>query len=315
MLDAIQIGHYSDLTNGTGCSVIIPPEGNVASACAFGAAPGTREIALLQPDKKVQEIHALVLTGGSAFGLASAQGVMEELARLGKGLRTAYGVVPIVPAAVVFDKNVGSAQVFPGPDEGREALFSATNDFGKMGNIGAGSGVTAGKWAGLNFAMKSGLGVAQITNGPLEFLAITVVNAVGDVVDNQGRILAGALNSNGRFLAAENPALRWQNPEVGMNQNTVLSAVFTNVKLSKTEAHYLAKRVHLALARRIVPSHTSFDGDVSFVVSVPQTEASIDLAAAILSEAVEQSVTNAVIHCEGMFGLKGFKDLRGHNDR
>lgn len=310
MLDSIKIGHFTDLTHGTGCTVILPPEGNIASGCAFGAAPGTREIILLQPDKKVQQIHALVLTGGSAFGLSCAQGVMEELARMGLGFQTAFGVVPIVPAAVVFDKNVGNALAFPTVENGKQALLSADHDFSKMGNIGAGTGVSVGKWAGLNFAMKSGLGIAQITNGPFEFLAITVVNAVGDVINFNGQILAGALNADNAFLAAEDPKIRWQNPDVGLNQNTVLSAVFTNIHLTKTEAYYLAKRVHLALARRIIPSHTSFDGDVSFVVSVPQVEAPIDLAAAILSETVEQSVANAVVSCDGMFGLKGFKDLR-----
>ena len=310
MIESIKIGHFSDLTNGTGCTVILPPSGNIASGYAFGAAPGTREIALLQPDKKVQEINALVLTGGSAFGLGCAQGVMEELARMGSGFKTAYGVVPIVPAAVVFDRNVGNAHAFPTAEDGKQALLSANHDFIKSGNIGAGSGVSVGKWAGLNFAMKSGLGVAQITNGTFEFLAVSVVNAVGDVIDFDGQILAGALNEDNTFLAARNPKIRWQNPQVGMNQNTVLSAVLTNVKLTKTEAYYLANRVHLALARRIIPSHTSFDGDVSFVISVPQTEAPIDLTAAILSEVVEQSVINAVTSCEGLFGLKGFKDLR-----
>ncbi len=315
MLADLKIGHFTDALNGTGCTVIVPPPGNVASGCAFGAAPGTRELALLQPDKKIQEIHALVLTGGSAFGLACAQGVMEELARTGHGFKTDYGVVPIVPAAVVFDKNLGSPSAFPGARAGKQALLSAENNFEQTGNIGAGTGVSVGKWAGLSSAMKSGLGVAHITEGPIEFLAVSVVNAVGDVVDYDGQILAGALGPDGAFLAGKDAKRRWQNPQVGLSQNTVLSAVFTNIQLSKVQAHFLAKRVHLAMARRIIPSHTSFDGDVSFVVSLPEVESPIDLAAAILSQVVEQSIINAVTSCDGMFGLKGFKDLRGNHDR
>ncbi len=315
MLESVKIGHYTDLTNATGCTVIVPPEGNIASGCAFGAAPGTREIALLHPEKKIQGIHALVLTGGSAFGLACAQGVMEELARMGKGFNTRFGPVPIVPAAVVYDKNIGNAQAFPNAQAGKQAFLSASNNLDTMGNIGAGTGVSIGKWAGLPFAMKSGLGLAQITNGPMEVLAVTVLNAVGDVLDGQGNILAGALSTDGHFLADRNPRLRWQPPDVGLSENTVLCAVLTNIKLNKSEAHYLSKRVHLAMARKIVPSHTSFDGDVSFVISKPNVEAPIDLASALFAEVVEQSIENAVTSCEGMFGLKGFKDLRGNHDR
>ncbi len=315
MISALKIGHFTDELKGTGCTVIVPPAGNIASACAFGAAPGTRELALLQPDKKVQEIHALVLTGGSAFGLACAQGVMEELALRGRGFKTAHGVVPIVPAAVVYDKNLGNALAFPDASAGKQALLSAQPDFELMGNIGAGTGVSVGKWAGLSHAMKSGLGIEFLSHGAIEVLALSVVNAVGDILNYDGSILAGALASDGSFLAKDAPQKRWQSPQVGMNQNTVLSAVFTNIKLDKIQAYFLAKRVHLAMARRIVPSHTSFDGDVSFVISLPQVEASIDLAAAIIGTAVEQSVINAVTSCSGMFGLKGFKDLRSDHDR
>lgn len=310
MLEKVKIGHFTDSQNATGCTVIVPPEGNIASGCAFGAAPGTRELALLQPGKKVESVHALVLTGGSAFGLNAAQGVMEELARQGKGFATDYGPVPIVPAAVIFDKNVGSAHAFPGPEHGVFALQNAQNNFDVMGNIGAGTGATVGKWAGLEFAMKSGIGISVSQFHSVELLAVTVVNAVGDVLDKRGKILAGALDSDHIFLAKKNNRIRWQSPKVGLNQNTVLSAVLTNARLTKTQAHYLAQRVHLALARMIEPSHTSFDGDVSFVVSLPEVDVPIDLTAAMLSETVERSVVNAVTSCEGMFGHVGFKDLQ-----
>ena len=310
MLEKVKIGHFTDFQNATGCTVIVPPEGNIASGCAFGAAPGTRELALLQPEKKVESIHALVLTGGSAFGLNAAQGVMEELARQGKGFPTDYGPVPIVPAAVIFDKNVGNAHAFPGPEHGALALQNAQNNFEVMGNIGAGTGATVGKWAGLKFAMKAGIGISVNQFRSVKMLAVTVVNAVGDVLDKNGKILAGAIDSAHTFLAEKNNRARWQSPKVGLNQNTVLSAVLTNARLTKTQAHYLAQRVHLALARMIEPSHTSFDGDVSFVVSLPEVDVPIDLTAAMLGETVERSVINAVTSCESMFGHVGFKDLQ-----
>ncbi|NOX88147.1 MAG: P1 family peptidase [Calditrichaeota bacterium] len=311
MIDKVKIGHYTDLEAATGCTVILPPEGNVCSACAFGASPGTRELALLQPDKKVREIHAIVLTGGSAFGLNCAHGVMEELARQGKGYQTRYGVVPIVPASVIFDKNIGDSDAFPTAEQAKKAFHNARFNNDQTGNIGVGTGASVGKWAGIEHAMKSGVGIGRIKYLSADLTVFTAVNAVGDIVDKKGEIIAGAVDSNGNFLAETDFKKRWQTPKTGMNQNTILSVVITNVKLTKTQAFYLAQRVHLAIAKRVEPSHTSSDGDVAFVLSIPEIDFSVDLTASLLIEAVGESIESGVRSCEGIHGLLGYKELRG----
>jgi len=310
MLRQFKIGHFTDLENGTGCTVILPPENNVASAAVCGAAPGTRELALLSPQKKIDRIHALVLTGGSAFGLGCAQGVMEALAERNIGYQTNFGVVPIVPAAVIFDRNVGQPQAYPTSNQARQALQSAKYQNRIMGNIGAGTGASVGKWRGMAFAMKSGIGIGQTEYNGLKVTAVTVVNAVGDILDKQGRLLAGALDEKEKFLAVSNPYARFDKALVGMAENTVLSAVLTNAKINKQQAFYLAERAHYGIARRVEPSHTGYDGDVAFVMASVQIEADLDLLASMVVPAVENSILNGVRKAQGLYGLKSVQDLK-----
>ncbi len=309
MKSPFKIGHFTNLKGGTGCTIILPPTDNVASAAVKGASPGTREIALLAPDKKMTSITALVLSGGSAFGLSSAQAVMEILAERDQGYSTQYGPVPIVPAAVIFDKNVGDPNVYPAGNEAQEALENATFDNKYCGNVGAGTGATVGKWNGLNNAMKGGLGLAIKGWGDLQITVISVVNAVGDVRDMDGRILAGARDDQSLFSAENKPFYQSQKPQVGLTENTVLCAVLMNARLSKLQAFYLAERAHFGIARRIEPSHTSYDGDVAFVVSHPQTEFDMDLLASLMISAVEDSIITAVKSAEGAYGLPAYKDI------
>ncbi len=311
MLTRIKIGHFTNLKDATGCTVILPPAGNICAASAFGAAPGTRELILLHPGKKIQEIHALVLTGGSAFGLNCAHGVMEQLAQDGIGFETEYGKVPIVPAAVIFDKNIGRSSAYPTYADAQIAYENAQFMNNQQGNVGAGTGATVGKWAGLNFAMKAGLGLTQLKFNKAQLVAITVTNAVGDVLNSEGQILAGAIDKTGNFLAHSGAHQRWQSPRVGMAQNTVLTAVFTNFRFGKTEIYYLAQRAHFAITRRIEPSHTSFDGDVSFVCCLPEVEISIDLAASLIISAVQQSIENSVKYCTSLHGFKSYQEITG----
>ncbi|KAA3610348.1 MAG: peptidase S58 family protein [Calditrichaeota bacterium] len=308
MLKTFKVGHYTDSKNGTGCSVILPPAKVVCSAYAMGASPGTREYALLQPDKKIESISALVLTGGSAFGLNAASGVVEELESQNIGYQTNFGIVPIVPSAVIFDLNIGNGAIRPGVQEGKLALNNARFDNYQSGNIGAGTGATVGKWSGLDNAMKGGLGVAQIEHGTLKACAVLVVNSVGDVIDNNGRILAGA-QINGKFVAENDHKKRWGEPVLGLVENTVLCAVLTNAVLSKQQANYLAGRAHFGISRRIIPSHTSYDGDVSFVLASGEVETTIDILSAITIEAVEQAVINAVKNAESVFGIPSYKTI------
>lgn len=310
MLDLFKIGHYTNLSAATGCTVIIPPQENVAAAAVRGASPGTRELALLQPEKKISQIHALLLTGGSAFGLGGAHGVMERLARQNIGYPTSYGVVPIVPAAVIFDKNIGDSLAYPTAENAAEALEQAQFHNNQTGCVGAGCGATLGKWKGIEHAMKGGLGLADITNGKVKVTALSVVNAVGDVIGFDGKILAGAIDADGQFVASDNPAVRWGKPDVGLAENTVLTLVMTNARLTKQQAYFIAENAHYGIARRIDPSHTSYDGDVAFVIAARQEDCMLDALASMCVLAVERSIINGVTSAHGLFNFKSFNDLK-----
>ncbi len=304
MLSQFKIGHYTNTELATGCTVIIPPETNVSSAAARGASPGSREYALLSPKRKIERISALVLTGGSAYGLNSAHGVMEAMAAEGKGYQTNYGVVPIIPAAVLFDKNIGSSNAYPTNEDAIQAYHSASFNNLQMGNIGAGTGATVGKWRGMEHAMKGGLGIATVEHLGITVTAITVVNAVGDVLNYDGTILAGAFDAQG-FLADGHPFIHWDQLQIGLAENTVLSAVLTNAKITKQQAHFLAERAHHGIARRVEPSHTGYDGDICFVVSSAQIPANLDLTASLVVHAVEDSIINGVKEAATLHNIKG----------
>ncbi len=306
MLSKFKIGHFTDPKQATGCTVIIPPENNVSSAAARGASPGSREYALLSPKRKIERISALVLTGGSAFGLNCAHGIMEAMAAEGKGYQTNYGMVPIVPAAVIFDKNIGSAEAFPSAENAFQAYQAATFNNRQMGNVGAGTGATVGKWRGMDHAMKGGLGIATAEHMGIKATAVTVVNAVGDILDYDGTILAGAYDKKG-FLAKDHPFIHWDQLQIGLAENTVLSAVLTNAQITKQQAHFLAERAHHGIARRVEPSHTGYDGDICFVISSAQVPANLDLTASLVVHAVEASIINGVKEAASLHHIKGLQ--------
>lgn len=310
MLRYFKTGHYTDRTNGTGCTVIFPPEGTVASASVRGASPGTRELALLAPERKLNTISALVLTGGSAFGLNAVHGVVEYLESRNMGYKTAFGVVPIIPAAVIYDLNFGKGSVRPTAENAKEAAETARYDNYDSGNVGAGTGATVGKWSGISHAMKGGLGLSQNEHSKVKVLALTVVNAVGDIIGYDGKILAGALTDTLAFRAEKDHKTRWGDPEVGMAENTVLNVIMTNAVLTKQQAYYVADRAHYGIARRIDPSHTSYDGDISFVLSVPEREAPLDLVAAMATKSTEESILEAVYRAEDLAGVKSLRGMQ-----
>lgn len=312
MLNQFKIGHYTDLARGTGCTIIIPPSNNIASACVRGASPGTRELSLLAPDKKVSRINALVLTGGSAFGLGCAHGVMNVLADENIGYETQYGVVPIVPAAVVFDKNIGDPKAYPTNDNAIQAFKNAKYNNNAMGCIGAGTGATIGKWMGMEAAMKAGIGISTLERNRISVSVLTVVNAVGDVIGYDGNIMAGAIDSKGNFHAQADSLSRWQETKLGMSANTVLSAVMTNAKITKQQAFFLAERAHFGIARRVDPSHTSFDGDIVFVISTPDVEVNIDLINSMILKSIEESIIKSVDYSTSLFGIKSYQDIKNN---
>lgn len=298
------VGHYTDAKALTGCTVILCPPNTRASCEVRGASPGSRELALLAPDKTMQEVHAILLTGGSAFGLNAAEGVMKWLEEHAVGYQTPWAKVPIVPSAVIFDLNIGSSSVRPDAKAAYEACSNASTVV-LEGNIGAGTGATVGKWKGMEFWMKGGFGSASTKVGELVVGAAAVVNAVGDVLDEQGKILAGSRSAEGKFYGETDPHRAFARGKVLENTNTTLAVIATNAELSKVELHRVAQRMHDGMARAIVPSHTSYDGDVTFALSSGSVKADFDLIAEIAASLTAESIRRAVRGAKSVSGVPG----------
>ncbi|HEX2050702.1 MAG TPA: P1 family peptidase [Actinomycetota bacterium] len=285
----VRVGHWTDADARTGCTVVLPPPGNVASCEVRGSSPGSRETELLHPDRRLTEVHAILLTGGSAFGLAAADGVAAWLEERGVGYRTSAAVVPIVPAAVVYDLATGRADVRPGPAEGRAACDAAADDGVETGLVGAGTGTTAGKWAGREHAVDGGLGIGRAGDGPDAVSALAVVNPVGDVVAADGTVLAGARAPAATGVAGGEPPAPF---------NTVLAVVATAAALGKRDARWLAARGADGVTVSVRPAHTRYDGDVCFALAVPPPDGAaphdLDVLGRHATEAVAAAVRAAV---------------------
>jgi L-aminopeptidase/D-esterase-like protein len=309
-LDDLAVGHWTDPVGLTGCTVVLPPPGNIASVAVRGGGPGTRETDLLQPQAHVESVSAVLLTGGSAFGLAAAQGVVDWCERAGLGYDRFGGVIPIVPAAVLFDLAVGDWRARPGPAEGEAACAAASADDGPMGNVGAGMGATVGKTAGPDHMMKGGLGYAVRTAGQVTVGAVAAVNAGGDVVDEDGTVLAGARVPGGAAAALR---ARLAGPEgageavlpepVPPGGSTTIGLIATNAALTKTEAHRVAVQAHDGMARAIRPVHTSYDGDTVFTLAVPRVSAAMDLVAFLAEDALAAAIRAGVRAAEEVAGI------------
>lgn len=280
-VDGIQVGHWTG--EGTGCTVVVLPEPNTVAVEVRGAAPGTRETALLAPGMSVQQVQAILLTGGSAFGLAAADGVMKALEAEGRGHPTPAGPVPIVPGAVIFDLFGREPSFRPGPTEGEAAFRNATGNRVERGAVGASAGATAGKWRGLEQAVPTGLGSAAVRSGEVVVGALAVVNAVGDVFSLEGESLTGGHPVPG------------PPPQLLGDTNTTLAVVATNVALSRMDLLRVCVRSHDAYGVCLRPSHTRYDGDLCFALSVGFVDASIDLVAEMAFEAVGRAIADSVI--------------------
>lgn len=294
-LAGLKIGHATDEKLHTGCTVFMCPPDTVASVDVRGPAPGSREAVLLQPDKPIQFIQAVMLTGGSAFGLATADGAMRYLAEHGIGHYTPIRPIPLVPTAVVYDLFMNDGQGLPDAEMGYQACQNATDVNVLQGNVGAGAGVTVGKWGGFQTIMKGGFGLSSIEVDGVVVGAGAVVNAVGDVVNQDGSVLAGAREANGRWLVEKNPFRKFPAlPETPVGTNTTLVVLFTNARLSKIEAHRLAQRAHDGFAIAIRPVHTTHDGDTAYALATGRVEASFDLVANVAVEMVAEAIRNGV---------------------
>lgn len=310
----LRVGHFTDTRRPTGCTVVLAEAGAVCGVDVRGGAPGTRETDLLDPVNSVQQVHAVVLSGGSAFGLDAATGVVRYLEEKGIGFPVGIGRVPIVPAAILFDLGVGDWTIRPDAKAGYAAARDAATGPVAEGCVGAGAGATVGKLRGLGRAMKGGLGTASLRlPGGAVVAALVAVNAVGDVVDpDTGRPLAGLRTEDGRSLRGTLAALlageTAGRPLPG--ENTSIGVVATNARLDKAQATKVAQMAHDGLARAIRPVHTPWDGDTIFALStgeLPVADAPL-VVGALAAEVVAQAVVRAVRTARGLPGLPSASD-------
>lgn len=314
-IPGLQVGHAQDFAAATGCTVVLTPAGAVCGVDQRGGAPGTRETDLLRPMHWVEKVHAVLLTGGSAFGLAAADGVMHWLEEHNIGFDTQVARVPIVPAAVLFDLAIGRAEVRPDAAMGYAACQAAVNSAGELqvGTIGAGAGATVGKILGPAGQMKGGLGAAVMALGSdLLVGALFAVNCLGDVVEpDTGRILAGARKlPEGHFIDTMYVLKRQMTGSFTGSGNTVIGIVATNASLSKEAANKVAQMAHDGLARVIRPAHTMFDGDTIFALATGQGQpADVNLIGAYGAEATAQAIVDAVQQATSLAGVPALRDL------
>ncbi len=305
----LQVGHFTLNERLTGCSVVLAPQGAVGAVDVRGAAPGTRETDLLDPANLVDKVHAVVLSGGSAFGLDAATGVVRWLDEQGIGFETGYGRVPIVPAAVLFDLPVvrpgDDPKARPGAEAGYAACQAASTATPAAGNVGAGAGACVGKLFGLDRCMKGGIGNASVRVGPWVVGALVACNAVGDVIDPAtGQVLAGARTADGHNLLDTQRALlageRGSRPLTGTN--TTIGVVATNATLTKAQAKRLAMSAHDGLARSIRPAHTTLDGDTLFAMATGTEAGPVDLMllTVMAAEATALATVDAIRQARGI---------------
>ena len=317
----IEVGHFTDTRRPTGCTVVMAREGAVAGVDVRGAAPGTRETDLLHPSNLVDKVHAIMLAGGSAWGLEAATGAVRWLEERGVGLDVAVGRLPIVPAAVLFDLLVGDMRIRPDAAAGYAACAAASGADPAEGNVGAGTGAVVGKVFGIQHAMKGGVGTASVTVDGVTVGALIACNALGDVIDpDTAQVMAGARTDDGRALRDTRRALLRGDPPQPLlaGTNTTIGVVATDAILTKAQAHRLAIAAHDGLARSINPVHTMSDGDTLFSLGTGRAGKSLGMMvlATMAAEATARATVRAVqaarsvTTAEGLY-LPAMADLRG----
>jgi len=313
----IRVGHYTLDRRPTGCTVVLIEAGAVAAVDVRGAAPGTRETALLDPVSTVQQVHAIVLSGGSAFGLAAADGVMRYLEERKVGYRTRAANVPIVPAAILYDLNIGDdPTIHPTAECGYRAAQAATNGPIAEGSVGAGTGATVGKIGGPGRAMKGGIGTAMLDLGNgVRLAALMAVNSVGNIVDpDTGQRVAGVRTPDGSAIADAQDLLRGSKPlDARTGENTTIGIVATNARLSKAELAIVARMAHDGLARAVRPAHTPLDGDTIFAIATGEIADDVSLlrVGALAADATADAILRGVLAAAGLPGYPSAGDLQG----
>lgn len=316
-VSGLEVGHYTDLENATGCTVILCRRGAVGGVDVRGGSPGTRETDLLRPVHRVDQLHAVVLSGGSAFGLDAASGVMRYLSQHGIGIQAGPAIVPIVSSAILFDLGLVTEKVHPTASDGFTASAAASADSMPEGCVGAGTGATVGKMLGLERAVKAGIGSASLqVPGGITVAAAVAVNAYGGIVDYRtGQVLAGPRDQE-RPGFLDSTALLLEHgasPEGPALTNTTIGVVATDAALNREEANYLARVSHDGLAMTIRPCHTLRDGDTMFAMSTATTGTTPDMtvlgAAAV--EVTAQAVLRAIQTATSLGGVPALQDLDG----
>lgn len=312
-IPGFRIGHAQDEAGATGCTVILCGDGAAAGVDVRGGGPASRETDLLNPVASADAIHALVLSGGSAFGLEAAGGVMHYLKERDIGFDTGVAKVPLVCQSCLFDLQVGSSGAWPDAAMAYAACLDAEKNETRRGNVGAGTGATVGKFRGVDAMMKSGLGVSAVAIGDFKMGAIVAVNALGDIFDAEsGRRLAGMLAPDGESLAdTEEAMLESIQPVANLfTGNTTIGAILTNARFDKTELTKIAAMAHNGYARSIRPVHTMADGDSIYALSSGDVAVDINVAGTLAATVMSRAITDAVLSAEPAYGLKTARMLQ-----
>ena len=310
----IKVGHYTDLHAATGCTVVLCEQGAIGGVDVRGSAPGTRETDLLRPGNLVQMAHGVLLSGGSAFGLDAAGGVMRFLEERNIGYEMRVARVPIVPAAILYDLGIGDAKVRPGPDQGYAACVAAVSGPVAEGTVGAGTGATVAKVLGMEHAIKGGMGTASVTlpDGTVVG-ALAAVNAGGEVFDaDTGVVLAGPRNLENNGFASTLEVLKSRvKPEEQAPVNTTIAVVATNATLTKEQANKLAQMADDGFARAIRPVHTMGDGDLVFALATGEKKGDVqmNLLGAVAAEVMAQAIMRGVLQATGLAGIPAVREL------
>ena len=313
-IENVYIGSADDIENATGCTVIICEKGAPTGLVVTGGGPASRESELLKPVANASAIHGVLLSGGSAYGLDAAGGVMQYLEEQGIGFDVGIGVVPLVCQSCIFDLAIGSYNVRPDKAMGYRAAENAYKNNFKQGNYGAGTGACVGKIYGRERATKTGLGAYAAQIGELKIGAVVVLNALGDVFDyDSGAQIAGVLTEDlTAFDSSEDAMYKLYKPNANLFvENTTIGAIITNAKFDKTQMNKIAAMCHNGYARTICPVNTTADGDSLYAMSVGDVEANLDMVGTLGAKVIGRAIRNAVKNAEGAYGLKCSADILG----
>ena len=305
--DGVAVGHWTDAEGMTGCTAILPPDGGVAAGEVRGGGPGTRETDLLSPAAHQPGVQAVLFTGGSAFGLAATDGVVQWLEARGTGYPTPAGIVPLVAAAIVYDLPLGDSHARPGPDAGRAACEAASAGEVERGSVGAGTGASVGKLLGPAGWTKGGVGLASDRAGGALVSALAVVNAVGEVVAEDGSVLAGAWR-DGAYVPATDLVKEGIGPPASSREATTLVCVMTDARLTKREAWLVARAATSGVGRAVHPSATAWDGDLVYCLATGAAEAEPFAISALAADVTAAAIRDAVRQASGVPGCPSAAD-------